>query len=90
MLRLLLRPFHDFLLDDPWIDSIAAWLNDLLLQHIRRRQVIQIVQAVILEPKDIETGLITRHQFFIVIEPEAFSSAALVAILRVVAGDEVL
>lgn len=31
MLRLHRRPFYDFLLDNPWIDSIAAWREDLLL-----------------------------------------------------------
>jgi len=36
-------------------------LNDLLLQHIRRRQIVEVVQAVVLEPKDIETGLVAGH-----------------------------
>ena len=45
MLRLLLRLFHDFLLDDPWIDSIAAWLEDLLL-HLPNETIVPFLNRL--------------------------------------------
>ena len=65
-------------------------LNDLLLQHLRRRQVIQVVQAVVFQPEDVETGLITRQQLVIAKELKALCLAAFVPVFRVVALDEVL
>ncbi len=41
-------------------------LDDLLLQDIRRRQIIQVLQAVVLQPEDIQAGLVAGDQFFIV------------------------
>jgi hypothetical protein len=65
-------------------------LDDLLLQHIRRRQIVEVVQAVVFQPEDIETGLVTGHQVFVAEQLEAFGGDALVAVFRVVAGDEIL
>lgn len=64
--------------------------NDLLLQDIRRRQVVEIVQAVIFQPEDIKTRLVTGHQVFVAEEPETFSGDAFVLVFRVVTGDEIL
>ena len=65
-------------------------LDDFLLQHIGRWQRVKVVQAVVLKPEDIQTGLVARHQVGVAEEPEAFGSDALKAVLRVVAGDEIL
>ena len=37
-------------------------LDDFLLQHVGRRQVVEVVQAVVLEPEDVEAGLVARYQ----------------------------
>lgn len=41
-------------------------------------------------PENVQTGLVARHQFGIRIALEALGLAALVAVFRVVAGDEIL
>jgi len=33
-------------------------LDDFQRQHIRRRQVVEIVEAVVLEPEDVEASLV--------------------------------
>ena len=64
-------------------------LDDFLLQHIRRRQVVEVVQAVVLEPEDVQAGLVARHQVGMAEVPEALAFLALVAVGRAVAVYEV-
>ena len=65
-------------------------LDDFLVQYIGRWQIVQIVLAVVLQPEDIQAGLVAGHQVLIAIELEALDGGPLVAVARVVAGDEVL
>jgi uncharacterized sporulation protein YeaH/YhbH (DUF444 family) len=65
-------------------------LDDLLLQNIRRRQIVQLVQAVVLQPEDVQTGLVARHQCPRSVNNGSARGDALVAVFRVVAGDEVV
>lgn len=72
--------------------------NDLQRQDIRLGQVVQIGEALVLQPEDIQTGLVTRDDLLIaVFAPAAFrvvgfvpAFAPLVAVLRIVVGDELL
>lgn len=63
--------------------------NNLLLQDIRLRQIVEVVETVVLEPEDIETSFIASHQLYIAEELKSFCSNALVTVFRVVAGDEI-
>jgi hypothetical protein len=54
--------------------------DDFLLQYIRRGNFIEIVEAVVLQPKDVQAGFIAGHQFVVAKELEAFVGNALVAI----------
>lgn len=63
--------------------------DDLLLQHVRRRQIVELVQTVVLQPEHIEAGLVAGDQLFIGEVAEALGFLAFVAVRRVVAGDEV-
>ena len=69
----------------------------LISEHIGRRQIIEIGKGFILYPKDIEAGFIARQDLGnIEFTPAAVgillapSFGALKAILRIVAGDEIL
>lgn len=64
-------------------------LDDLLLQHIRRGQVVKVVQAFVLQPEDVQAGLVAGHQVFVTVELEAIGGAPVLAVLGVVADDEV-
>jgi hypothetical protein len=70
--------------------QVLKVLDNLLLQNVGRRQVIEVIQTLVFQPKDIQTGLVTRHRFFVAEELEPFASHPLVTIFRVVAGDEIL
>jgi hypothetical protein len=65
-------------------------VDDFLLQHVGRRQIIQIVQTVVLQPENIEARLVAHDQFLIRIKPEALRFLALMAVLGMVAIDEIL
>ena len=65
-------------------------LDDFLLQHLGRRQIIQVVQAVVFQPEDVQAGLVAGHQLVVAEELEAICGDALVAVFRVIAGDEIL
>lgn len=54
-------------------------LNDLLRQLIRLRQIVQIREALVLEPEDIQAGLVARGQFLVCV----LTPAALRTLLRV-------
>ncbi len=64
--------------------------DDLLLQHVRGWQVVQIFQAVVLQPEDIQARLVAGDQFIVSKELEAFGFLARVPVFRVVAGNEIL
>ena len=65
-------------------------LDDLLLQHIRRWQVVQVFQAVILQPEDVQARLIAGDQFVVGKELEALGFLARMPVFGVVANDEIL
>jgi len=56
----------------------------------RRGQVLRVLQAFVLEPKDIQAALISLDQFIIAKGMEAVSLGPFPAIIRVIALDEVL
>ena len=64
-------------------------VNDFLLQNIRRRQVIKVFEAVILQPENIEAGLLVCYQVFVAEVLEAFCLGPLVPVVGVIAGHEV-
>jgi len=48
-------------------------VHDLLRNHIRRRQVVAVCQCIVLEPENIQTGLVARDQLGAVVDaPAAF------------------
>lgn len=65
-------------------------LNNLLLQDVRCGKIIEVLQAVILNPKDVETSLVPRDKLCIAEFPEALRLASFMPVLRVVAGNKVL
>ena len=64
-------------------------LRDLRGYDLRRLQVIRPFEAFVLEPEDVEVGLVAVHQFFVREAPEPLRLAPLASVLRVVAGDKV-
>ena len=71
-------------------------LDDLLGELVRLRQVVQIDQALVLEPEDVEAGLVPGRQLLVAVAPPAAlgrfplipRGLAPVAVARVVALDE--
>ena len=53
------------------LTSRFARLNDFLLQHIGWRQIGQVVQAVVLEPENVQAGLVAGHQIVITVSAPA-------------------
>ena len=46
-------------------------LDDLFGEFVRFRQVVQIDQALVLEPEDVEAGLVAGSQFLVAVAPPA-------------------
>jgi len=65
-------------------------LHNLPRQNCRIGQVVGVLQAPVLEPEDVQAGFIPFHQILIGKGPEALYLQAVVAVLRIVAFDEVL
>ena len=65
-------------------------LHDLPRQDRRIGQVVGVLQALVLEPEDVQAGLVPFHQIVIAEGPEAFRLLSVVPVLRIVAFDEVL
>lgn len=64
--------------------------NDFLLQNFRWRQIIQVIEAVILEPENIQAGFISCNKFVVAKVFEAFRLGSLVPVIRVIAVNEFL
>ena len=62
-------------------------VDDFLLQYLRRRQIVQIIQAVVLQPEQIQTGLVARDQRVVAEVSERLDFLASVAVARIVASD---
>jgi hypothetical protein len=58
--------------------------------HIGIGQVGRVLKAVVFKPKDVQVDLVALEEFLVREGLEAFSLFARVAILRVVAGNEVI
>lgn len=65
-------------------------VDDLLLQQIGWGQLIKVVEAVVLQPEDIQAGFVTSYQLLIAEEFKALGLLPLMAAIGVVASDEVL
>ncbi len=65
-------------------------LDDLQRQNFRRRQFIQIIEAVVLQPEDVEIGLVASNEFIVGEIPEAIGFCTIMSVFRIVADDEVL
>ncbi len=71
--------------------------DHLLRDHLRSRKVLRVLQRFVLEPEDVEARLVACDKFLVAVgapaavgvllRPRGF---ALVAVLRVVAGDELV
>ena len=79
------------------LQSALEVFNDIIGQHVGRRQAVQIGEGFILDPEDIEAGLVPREDVGNVeFAPAAVRVllapcfGALVAILRMIAGNEIL
>ena len=57
-------------------------LDDLLGEFVRFRQVVQIDQALVLEPEGIEAGLVASRQFLVAERPSGASCLSQVALRR--------
>ena len=65
-------------------------VRDVLRDDFRRGQIGGFFQRVVFQPEDVEVHLVALGQFFVGEGLEALALLALVAVLRVVAGDEVV
>jgi hypothetical protein len=63
--------------------------DDLLRKDIRRRHFIQVIQAVVLQPENIQAGLVAGNEVVVRKVLEALRLIAFVPIVGVVAGDEI-
>ena len=64
-------------------------LNDLLLLPIWRRQVIETLKIVVLQPENVQAGLVAGGQVFVFKIFESFALFSLVTVVGVVAVDKV-
>jgi hypothetical protein len=58
--------------------------------HVRSRQVGGVFQAIVLQPEDVQACFVALNQVVVIEGMEAFGFFSLVAILCVVAGDEIV
>ena len=65
-------------------------VRDLLGNQLRRRQIGGLFEGVILQPEDVEVYLVALGQLVVGKGSEAFALLAVGAVLRAVAGDEVI
>jgi hypothetical protein len=72
------------------IERSLQILDDLSGDHIGGRQVGGVLQAVVLEPENVEAGLVTLYQLFIGERMQTLRLFPLVSVLGFVAGDEVV
>ena len=64
--------------------------NDFLLQNFRWRQIIQVIEAVILEPENIQAGFVACDQLVVPKILEPFGLGTFVPVLRLVAVNKFL
>ena len=92
-MRLLLKRLHQFI---KAIHGRLQIFNDIRRQHIGIGQAIQISQGLVLDPEDIQTGLVPfQNLIHIELTPAAIGITfapcfrALMAVFRIVAADEI-
>ena len=65
-------------------------LDDLLRDHLGRREVVGVLEGLVAEPEDVEAGLVARDQLVVGEPLEPLALLALAARVRLVALDEVV
>src|ERR1035437_9343864 len=64
--------------------------DDLLGQDVRCREIVEVVETFVLEPKDVQARLVAGDQLLIRVALEAIRGLAVVTVLGVVTGNEVV
>jgi len=65
-------------------------LNDVARENIRFGQVLGVLQTVVLQPEDVEVRLVPLNELVVFVGLEPLGFLPIVAVLRIVAVEEVL